>query len=273
MISHGSADMRFDKTIFYFLFLLAGCQGGSAEKPARQDNVYLTLIAGDKIYYYENKLNSKEQIDSVAVTEKDLLDVIEKAKSRATIQLYIIVKLFDEANSARNFVVVTDILKKKNIQYRDDPVISKKETEYLGFQTIPVFSGQKPEQTRLFIKRGHVTEKEAKTAHTILLRGTDDLYVYQRPNIKNGRKISAKKIDQYLSEMRKKDSNVVVIIKASSKASQRNVVDMLDQMTINNIKNYLLEDSTEEEERFLILFKKINIWLQMQIITNGYIED
>jgi biopolymer transport protein ExbD len=255
MISHGSADMRFDKTIFYFLFLLAGCQGGSAEKTVRQDNVYLTIIAGGyKIYYYENKLDSKQKIDSADITEKDLLDIIEKVQAKTISQLYITVKFADEGNAGRNFSVITDILKKKNIQFSKDPVISKKETEYLGFHTNPIFDTEKRETMRLVLPGGNkekLTEKETRAALTILLSGTDDLYVYRQPEIKNGLKITAQKIGQYLSEVKKKDSKLVVIIKPSTKASYKSLVDMLDQMSINDIKKYLLEEPTGEEENFL----------------------
>lgn len=99
MIS-GSAIMRFDKLIAYFLFVLAGCQGPTS----RQENIYLTIIAaGNKIYYYEDKLDSKEKIDSAAITEKKLSDIIEKAQAKANSQLYITVKFSDQGTRHKVF--------------------------------------------------------------------------------------------------------------------------------------------------------------------------
>lgn len=240
--------MRFDKWIVCFLFVLAGCQGIAD----RQENVYLTIIAsGDKIYYYENKLDSKEKIDSTAITEKNLDDIIEKAQAKANSQLYITVKFSDRGNSAQSFSTITDILKKKNIQFSKDPVISKKETEYLGLHSMPFFGDSKPQTMKLFLSKGDITEEEKKNAIIILLSGSDDLIAYVQPHISDALKLNTKTIDQYLSVAKKKDSNLVVIIKASTKAPYKSVVDMLDKMTTNNIKKYLLEDPTKAEENFL----------------------
>lgn len=151
---------------------------------------------------------------------------------------------------------MTDILKKKNIQFSKDPVISKKETEYLGFHTIPMFDTEKRETMRLMLPSGNdttrkLTEKEKSEALTILLLSADDLYVYRQPEIKNGLKINFKKISQYLSEAKKKNNKLFVIIKPSVKTSYKSVVDILDQMTTNNIEKYLLDEATKEEENFL----------------------
>ena len=44
------------------------------------------------------------------------------------------------------------------------------------------------------------------------------------------------------------DRDFVVVIKPDQDATYRNTVDMLDEMTINNVKRYAMIDITPQEE-------------------------
>ena len=45
--------------------------------------------------------------------------------------------------------------------------------------------------------------------------------------------------------------SLYVIIKPSEKASYKSTIDILDEMTINNIKHFSMEDLTKNEQDFL----------------------
>ena len=48
-----------------------------------------------------------------------------------------------------------------------------------------------------------------------------------------------------------KRTEMVLIIRPSEKASYKNAVDILDEVTINDIKHYNLTEATEEEKKFV----------------------
>lgn len=65
------------------------------------------------------------------------------------------------------------------------------------------------------------------------------------------RPILLEKNKQALAYSRKEDQGLIVIIKASEKATYRNMVDILDEMAITNIKSYALVDITPAELEIL----------------------
>lgn len=57
---------------------------------------------------------------------------------------------------------------------------------------------------------------------------------------------------QKLVELSKGDkSKTVILIKPTKNASYKNIVDVLDEMSINNVKRYVLMEENKEETNFL----------------------
>lgn len=56
---------------------------------------------------------------------------------------------------------------------------------------------------------------------------------------------------QNVKNVYKKDNQEFVIIKPTTDASYKNVVDVLDEMLINNVKSYVLADETTEDTELL----------------------
>ena len=91
---------------------------------------------------------------------------------------------------------------------------------------------------------------------TIIIFKNDRLYCYTGNDLNNGKEFSfetGNSIRQFLLQ-RKKEVNVddfAVVIKAASNASYKTTVDVLDEMKINNIKNYSMLELSVAEERFI----------------------
>lgn len=86
-------------------------------------------------------------------------------------------------------------------------------------------------------------------AFTILLGGNDHIFYYEGLDPTQLKASSFKKIRDEI--IRKKQStnpeDLVMIIKPSEEASYKNTVDILDEMTINEIKRYAMVDISPQE--------------------------
>ena len=113
-------------------------------------------------------------------------------------------------------------------------------------------------------KNMHLAEQKNNINHaalnpatiTIIVFKNDRLYCYTGNDLNHGKEFSFKtenSIREFLLQ-RKKEVNAddfAVVIKAASNASYKTTVDVLDEMKINNIKNYSMLEVSAAEERFI----------------------
>ena len=97
-------------------------------------------------------------------------------------------------------------------------------------------------------------------AFTILLGKADQVYFYEGMD---PTKLQASNFKLIREEIMKKKQNtnpedLVVIIKPSEDATYKNTVDILDEMTINEIKRYAMVDITEDEFKLVKLTEAAN---------------
>ena len=97
-------------------------------------------------------------------------------------------------------------------------------------------------------------------AFTILLGKSDQVYFYEGMD---PTKLQASNFKLIREEIMKKKQNtnpedLVVIIKPSEDATYKNTVDILDEMTINEIKRYAMVDITEDEFKLVKLTESAN---------------
>lgn len=97
-------------------------------------------------------------------------------------------------------------------------------------------------------------------AFTILLGKADQVYFYEGMD---PTKLQASSFKLIREELMKKKQNtnpedLVVIIKPSEEATYKNTVDILDEMTINEIKRYAMVDITEDEFKLVKVTEAAN---------------
>jgi biopolymer transport protein ExbD len=85
--------------------------------------------------------------------------------------------------------------------------------------------------------------------YSLLLLKTD-VYAYEN-DINKGKKFNYNEINNFIKNEKGKDSSIAFIIKPAKDATYKRTIDILDQMTINNIKKYNLLELTKEEENFI----------------------
>jgi biopolymer transport protein ExbD len=101
-----------------------------------------------------------------------------------------------------------------------------------------------------------MTTPESKTL-SLILNGKDEIRYYQGLNLQQSLSTNYSVaglravIQQKIREVKNKFGNsaeVIVLIKPTAEASYRNVLAVLDEMLINDVKKYVLMEPSEEEK-------------------------
>ena len=109
-----------------------------------------------------------------------------------------------------------------------------------------------PTEQTIYAPTSKATVIAGKNDITILLYNENNIYAYSGQNMKNGKKYNYNSISKFLKQKKGAAGNQFsVIIKAAAGGTYKNTVDILDQMAINDIKNYVLTDQSEIEKNFL----------------------
>uniref|UniRef100_A0A7V3E751 Biopolymer transporter ExbD n=1 Tax=Ignavibacterium album TaxID=591197 RepID=A0A7V3E751_9BACT len=126
------------------------------------------------------------------------------------------------------------------------------------FMLTTTFSKPQTMEINLPVKpKGEIKEEQqnalkASKAFTVLIGNDNKLYWYMGlPNAPsegpNETNFSADGIRKILQEKNNSVKDMVVLIKPTDYANYKNVVDILDEMNISNIKRYALVDITPED--------------------------
>ncbi|KIC90530.1 biopolymer transporter ExbD [Flavihumibacter sp. ZG627] len=135
----------------------------------------------------------------------------------------------------------------------------------LGFLLITFFifttSMSQPTAMRLFLPKDTDKPEEQNKAKesgalTIMLAKNDVIYYYEgmlAPDGSNFKSTNFKGIrDIILTKKKSTDpKDFVVVIKPNKESTYKNTVDMLDEMTINDVKRYALVDIAEAEQMMI----------------------
>lgn len=131
----------------------------------------------------------------------------------------------------------------------------------LGFLLITFFifttTMSQPTAMKLFLPKDTENPEEQNKikqsgALTILLGRDNNVFYYEgelQPSAANFQSSSFKEIREVITRKKQSaDTNLVVVIKPGGGATYKNVIDILDEMSINVVKRYALVDISEVEE-------------------------
>lgn len=137
----------------------------------------------------------------------------------------------------------------------------------LGFLLITFFifttTMSQPTAMKLFLPKDADNPEDQNKAKesgviTLLLGKDNNVFYYEgqlSPDGSNFKSSSFKEIRTVLLEKKARtlEKDLVVVLKPSSESTYKNVVDILDEMTINVLKRYALVDISEVEEQLVKL--------------------
>lgn len=135
----------------------------------------------------------------------------------------------------------------------------------LGFLLITFFifttTMSQPTAMRLFLPKDTEKKEEQNKikesgALTILLSKDDAVFYYEgalEPDGSNFQSTNFKEIRDIIIDKKKRTNpeDFVVVIKPGDEATYRNAVDLLDEMTINDVKRYAMVDLFQIEEQII----------------------
>ena len=135
----------------------------------------------------------------------------------------------------------------------------------LGFLLITFFifttTMSQPTAFKLFLPDDRTTpenQNKAKEsgAFTILLGKDNNIFYYEgilQPDASNFKSTNFKDIREAIIHKKQTTdtADLVVVIKPSDESTYKNVVDILDEMSINMIKRYALVDITPDEDKLV----------------------
>ncbi|MEP6513848.1 MAG: biopolymer transporter ExbD [Parafilimonas sp.] len=134
----------------------------------------------------------------------------------------------------------------------------------LGFLLITFFifttTMSQPTAMKLFLPKDTDKPEEQNKikqsgALTIMLGKDNNVFYYEGellPDASNFKSSSFKDIrDVIIRKKKDVDSNLVVVIKPSDECSYKNVIDILDEMSINVVKRYALVDISDVENNLV----------------------
>ena len=134
----------------------------------------------------------------------------------------------------------------------------------LGFLLITFFifttTMSQPTAMRLYLPKDTDKPEEQNKikesgALTILLGKDNNVFYYEgelKPDASNFKATNFKEIrDVIISKKQAVDTNLVVVIKPTDQCTYKNVIDILDEMSINVVKRYAMVDISDVEDQLV----------------------
>ncbi len=87
--------------------------------------------------------------------------------------------------------------------------------------------------------------KTAPSKLTLILVNDSTIYAYNGNDPASVKKFNYKTVRQEIIS----NKHLTIVIKATKKSTYKKTVDILDEMTINGVKKYVLQDASEEEQK------------------------
>jgi hypothetical protein len=90
----------------------------------------------------------------------------------------------------------------------------------------------------------------ARNAAIVIPYGQDGIFCYSGLDVRSGKKYRQDELRQFLSRKRA-DTGFMVVIRPTVDCTYKNIVDMLDEMKISDIKKFALVDITVKEAEYV----------------------
>ena len=239
--------------LFFLSSLLHGC---TQEKNYNQWTII--SLGGTEALVFGSELKVKEQVRYINVDDEVNIERIRHKIEGKKEPLWLIIKAADSTISIspsyqaelRKALGPVEKLTVEPLNEKEKEMLALFKKEYPnGQEKDPVkkldlkMPKEEPEEHRIQVEKKCVT---------VLLLAGDDWWCYQDTSISSGTLYNIKEFQHFISEKKKEfGDSILVVIKPTAQATYKATVDVLDQMTINQIKRYAMVKLHEKEERFL----------------------
>lgn len=215
------------------------------------------LLGYDSAIYYTGSSKQMQDVNRGKVTDTAFIRVMFKKIKGGGLAMTL--KPGDGGDVMTNLQEMVNFANRYEVTQRAVDSIGANEEKAFGVETPPqikaVLQGQ-PLPFKLNLPKDEpdspnsVSKFPKASQLVILISGSKDIYAYMSGDIQKGKKYTYQELTDMLKE-RKSDKNFSVVIKPAENNTYKNTVEMLDVMTIADIKHYALVDIAREEEDYL----------------------
>ena len=241
--------------VLLLISFVEGCKPGKKET----SNLNIVLFGYDSIACYYGNSAVMTDLRYGKITDSLFMDtVLTDARDRKP--GLIVLKPGGGAAVLGNWEHVDTLFKTNNFNSRSIDTLDKREQEFFKTTSIiPFLKKLHEEPLKLFLPKEESEPVHDPTGNelVVLILDEKEVYVYNGTQVENGRRCTYKELGLYLAT-KKSEHDFFVLIKPGKKSTYKSTVDMLDLMTVENVKNYKMVDATKEEEALInkILSKK-----------------
>lgn len=246
------------KHFAYIIILLAGC---TSREVKNQGSLSL-IVMTDSLIAYQGDLKDNPAIDRIPFSWQHVKKVVEARMGNDPLH-EILIKPADMQNAGDNMEELVKWFKDNGFSNGKLLPMDTFEEKYfhitgMKFNPDDILAQSKPEPLHFTLPKDEKdTLSNIKTndkTYTILLLKKNKVYIYNGTDL-NKQVISTTMGDENIKNVilegkRKFGKDFFVIIKPSKEATYKDIVDMLDEMTINDIEKYRMVDITDEEILF-----------------------
>jgi biopolymer transport protein ExbD len=227
--------------------IITGCaQNKNDQDKIKPNESSLTLIVlNDKLWFSYYELTGRSL---TFMLPNELFQILNSAKEEKGKKLNVIIRTSSIVQKATIDTIVEKIKSSGISKYF---IIKMSDKEQESFMTA-VTNFNKPSELVLTMPKDEPEEHSVsveKKIITVILLADDAWWCYSDTSIGSGAIYSVKAFQQLMTEKKKEfGASLFVIIKPTKQSSYKASVDVLDQMTINHIKQYAMIKLSEREE-------------------------
>ncbi|HLK30626.1 MAG TPA: hypothetical protein VKT28_18755 [Puia sp.] len=243
------------KTFFILFFITHFLIGCNNTQNASESVLSCILLGYDSIAIYQGNSSKMSGLERGKLNDSVFVNqIIKFAKEQSgNLNFKVAIKPTASGDVGTNLKKLVDLLNKNNIQNRSIDTLDDIEEKKFGIESLQKYLSPQPLNLYLPKDDSHepkIDQSILKDAITVITFENEGIYAYSGTNIKSGEKYTYNQFRKFLLD-KKSRGDIYVIIKPSKSCTYKNTVNMLDEMTIDNIKKYALVDLTKDEEKYL----------------------
>ena len=244
----------------YFVLLLSMFTLISFSQNANKalpSNSTLVLLGYDTVCFYSTSFPQVSNITKGKLHDSIfILTIIDSLKTYTINKDYsIIIKPTPLGEVMSDFKYLVDLFNVQGIEKRKIDSLNTYEQTFFNTSNIPNIIGELTPMKLNLPKEedANVTSINKDKSITLILGKDNVIYAYKGKVGSLVKKFTYASVRDYIIENKKifNSKEFTIIIKPSADANYKNTIDILDEMSINSIKKYVLIDITEEDIKLL----------------------